>query len=83
MRGGLQQGDRHAGDAGADAPGCRALVSTQPTVSTVKPARRAAAPFLAQLIAGKDQHPQSRERRRADPREALAAYASTATLMRS
>lgn len=32
------------------------------------------APFLAQLIATKDQHPQTRERRRADPSHAIGAY---------
>jgi hypothetical protein len=36
--------------------------------------------FLAQLIATKDQHPQTRERRRADPTEALAAYRAAAAL---
>src|SRR5215471_12713478 len=31
-------------------------------------------PFLAQLVATKDGHPQTRERRRAEPNVALAAY---------
>jgi len=39
-------------------------------------------PFLAQLIAMKDQHPQTRARRRAEPNEALAAYRATAALTR-
>ena len=39
-------------------------------------------PFLAQLIAMKDQHPQARERRRAEPNEALAAYRAAAALTR-
>ena len=38
------------------------------------------APFVAQLVATKDQHPQTRERRRADPNDVLAAYRATATL---
>jgi hypothetical protein len=38
------------------------------------------APFLAQLIAIKDQHPQTREHRRLDPGEATAAYRATAAL---
>lgn len=38
------------------------------------------APFLAQLVATKDGHPQTRERRRAEPDVALAAYRATATL---
>jgi hypothetical protein len=62
---------------------CRALVAVRPAAAASRPARRAAAPFLAQLIAVKDQHPQTRERRRAEPREALAAYASAAALTRS
>ncbi len=36
--------------------------------------------FLAQLIATKEQHPQTRERRRADPTEVLAAYRAVAAL---
>jgi hypothetical protein len=39
---------------------------------------RLLAPFLAQLIATKDQLPQTRERRRAEPAEAIAAYRATA-----
>ena len=38
------------------------------------------APFVAQLVATKDQHPQTRERRRADPHDALAAYRTAAAL---
>ena len=38
------------------------------------------APFVAHLVATKDQHPQTRERRRADPNDALAAYRAAAAL---
>lgn len=38
------------------------------------------APFIAHLVATKDQHPQTRERRRADPVDAMAAYRATAAL---
>jgi hypothetical protein len=38
------------------------------------------ATFLAQLLAIRDHHPQTRERRRAEPHEALAAYRATAAL---
>jgi hypothetical protein len=38
------------------------------------------APFLAQLVATKDQHPQTRERRRAEPDVAVAAYRAAAAL---
>ena len=37
-------------------------------------------PFLAQLVATKDGHPQTRERRRVEPNVALAAYRATAAL---
>jgi hypothetical protein len=53
----------------------RALTVTAPPASTEdKPSPYRQAPFLAQLIAAKDQHPQMRERRRATPTEAIAAY---------
>jgi hypothetical protein len=39
------------------------------------------APFVAHLIAIKDQHPQTRERRRAEPNEAVAAYRATARIL--
>jgi len=38
------------------------------------------APFLAQLVATNDQHPQTRERRRAEPDVAIIAYRATAAL---
>ena len=45
-----------------------------------EPSERAAgyrsAPFVAQLVATKDQHPQTRERRRAEPNEVTAIYAA-------
>jgi hypothetical protein len=50
------------------------------------PVRREAAPargdsaFLAHLIATKEQAPQTRVKRRAEPAEALAAYRATADL---
>jgi hypothetical protein len=61
----------------------RALVAlapaakTQPTPSSFRPA-----PFIAHLLAVKDQHAQTRERRRAEPSEAIAAYRATAALGR-
>ncbi|MEI9804585.1 MAG: hypothetical protein WDN48_09130 [Pseudolabrys sp.] len=38
------------------------------------------AQFLAHLIATKDRLPQTRERRRADPAEAIAAYTAAGAL---
>ena len=68
-------------DSGDAAPQGRALVTTtpQPTVEPASHYRQAA--FLAQLIATRDHAPQTRERRRAEPMEALAAYRATAALV--
>ena len=71
---------RQAGpDGAAPASESRALVALAPSAdpSEGQPGYRNAA-FLAHLIATKDQHPQTRERRRADPTDALAAYRATA-----
>ena len=63
------------------APTGRALVALTPMpAAPAPPAHYRQAPFLAQLIATKDQHPQTRERRRAAPHEALASYRATAAL---
>ena len=58
----------------------RALVVTQ-TAAAVQttPVYREAA-FLAHLIATKDHAPQTRERRRAEPSEAISAYRSVIAL---
>ena len=57
----------------------RALVAlTPPSERLERQAAVGYAPFLAQLAATKDHHPQTRERRRAEPNEALAAYRATA-----
>jgi hypothetical protein len=61
---------------------CRALVVTAPAAVPEKRMLPRQAAFLAQLIATKQQAPQTRERRRAEPSEALAAYRSAAGLIR-
>jgi hypothetical protein len=64
-------------------PESRALVPVAPAAPTERPlvlARRPAAPFLAHLIATRMQAPQTRERRRAEPEEAIAAYATLTAL---
>jgi len=59
----------------------RALVSLDPLQSrSESPASHRYAPFVAHLVATKDQHPQTRERRRADPHDAVAAYQAAAVL---
>ena len=66
---------------GDDVTPGRAVVPIKP-IETEKsltlPARRGSAPFLAQLIATERALPQTRERRRAAPRDAIAAYDATA-----
>jgi hypothetical protein len=44
------------------------------------PSRRSSASFLAQLIANDQRLPQTRERRRAEPHEAVAAYGAVVRL---
>jgi hypothetical protein len=58
----------------------RALVALDPQDRSGPAANHRYAPFVAHLVATKDQHPQTRERRRADPNDALAAYRATAAL---
>jgi hypothetical protein len=65
------------------AAGSRALVALTPAAALrTPPENYCQAPFIAQLLAVKDQHPQTRERRRAEPHEALAAYRATVALTR-
>lgn len=60
---------------GKDVAG-RALLVIEPEPMTAEPAASnfRQAPFLAQLIATRDQHPQTRDRRRTDPAAAIGAY---------
>jgi len=61
----------------------RALVALPPAnAAHSAPECYRQAPFLAHLLATKDQHPQTRERRRAGADEALAAYRTIAALTR-
>lgn len=61
----------------------RALVPLTPAAAAHEgPQTHRQAAFLAQLLASKDQHPQTRERRRAEPAEAIAAYRATVELTR-
>jgi hypothetical protein len=67
---------RHAteGHSAAGKPQGRALVVTEAAALTKPAGRPRQATFLAHLIATKEQAPQTRERRRAEPTEAIAAY---------
>jgi hypothetical protein len=70
--------ERHAAAPAAES---RALVALSPAAAGREtPAHFRQVPFLAHLIAMKGQHPQTRERRRAEPNEALAAYRATVAL---
>jgi hypothetical protein len=71
------------GDDASSKAESRALVTVTPPreASTVSTNYRQA-PFLAHLLAVKGQHAQTRERRRAEPGEAIAAYRTAASLVR-
>lgn len=56
-----------------------ALDAAAPAERLSTASRHPAAPFLAQLIATHMQAPQTRARRRAEPAEAIAAYAAMAS----
>jgi hypothetical protein len=58
----------------------RALVAPTPAAAPGEPRGYRQAAFLAHLIATKEQLPQTRERRRAEPGEAVAAYRAAAEL---
>jgi hypothetical protein len=60
----------------------RALVVLAPAAVPGPATIHRQAVFLAHLIAVKDQHPQTRERRRAEPCEAIAAYRAGDALAR-
>ena len=69
-------------NAGAAVTQSRALVvTTSPAAAPPVPVYRQAA-FLAHLIATKAHAPQTRERRRAEPSEAIAAYRTVVALTR-
>ena len=65
--------------AAPDVTESRALIAIEapvPAERSFTHARHPAAPFLAQLIATRQQAPQTRARRRAEPREAISVYAA-------
>jgi hypothetical protein len=71
---------RH-GDVAESAAPSRALVPLTPAARSEERRntfQRPSAAFLAQLIAASRNLPQARERRRAEPHEVIAAYASAA-----
>jgi len=67
-------------DEPAPATECRALVALTPAAAPSQPVAYRNAAFLAHLIATKEQAPQTRERRRAEPADAIAAYRTAAKL---
>ncbi|MBS0249013.1 MAG: hypothetical protein JSR61_20555, partial [Proteobacteria bacterium] len=58
----------------------RAVVVVMPDTYSAAARSYRPATFLAHLIATRDQAPQTRERRRATPRDAAAAYRAVARL---
>jgi hypothetical protein len=78
-----QRGDRAPApvpDAAPEPRASHALVRFAPAPREPEPTDwgRPAAAFLAQLIASQENLPQTRARRRAAPREAIAAYQAAA-----
>jgi hypothetical protein len=72
---------RRRGDRSAPEAPSRALVPVtppRPAPESRVTLARPSAPFLAQLIAANRKLPQARERRRAEPHEAIAAYRAAA-----
>jgi hypothetical protein len=69
-----------SGDSAGHETECRAVAVTAPAPAVHTHHRQAT--FLAHLIATKEQAPQTRERRRAEPSEAIAAYREAAGLIR-
>jgi hypothetical protein len=60
----------------------RALIAIAPAAEPQDaPSIYRQAPFLAQLLAMRDQHPQTRERRRVEPDVAITAYRKAAALV--
>lgn len=71
---GLLTGER-PDDNGATAPDAgRATVNPAANFAAIRRPNYRPANFLAHLIAVKQEHPQTRERRRAEPAEAIRAY---------
>lgn len=61
----------------ADTESSRALIPLQPIAPSDTPLRtRPQASYLAHLIATREKLPQTRERRRAEPADAIAVYAA-------
>ena len=59
----------------------RALLVIEPSKPTPPVSAFRQAPFLAQLIATKDKHPQTRTRRRVEPAVAIDAYRAVEAMM--
>jgi hypothetical protein len=76
---------RQAPEPAPEAPAGRSLIALAPAAPLGEPISqyRQQAPFLAQLIATREQLPQTRERRRAEPEEAIAAYRAMSALIPS
>jgi hypothetical protein len=78
-RGGDKPADGSLAQSGDDAG--RALVILEPVARQEPQTGHREVQFLAQLIATRDQLPQTRERRRAEPAEVIAAYRAADALI--
>jgi hypothetical protein len=68
--------DRNETDETAQTRALTAVASATASERSALSTRHPAAPFLAQLIATQMQAPQTRARRRAEPKEAIAVYSA-------
>jgi hypothetical protein len=76
-----RQGEAMRDAAPAPVGESRALIALTPAAAACESTESYRQPaFLAHLIATRDHSPQTRERRRAEPGEALAAYRAAAGL---
>jgi hypothetical protein len=71
---------RAPASAPAAAAGIVRVTPAEPVEAKAFPTQRPLASFLAHLIATREQAPQTRERRRAEPEHAVATYAAAAAL---
>lgn len=78
-RGGEKPSDGSLPQSGDEAS--RALVILEPAPRQEPQSGHRQVQFLAQLIANRDQLPQTRERRRAEPAEVIAAYRAADALI--
>jgi len=77
----MTENGMHSAQTDEPASESRALVATARAATHKTAAGFREAPFIAQLIATREQLPQTRERCRAQPRDAIATYRTVEALI--